>query len=103
MRFFTNYVTYNKNGNVQRKRTKKTKCVPGTEVVYKTKENSWILKYKCVNCGIMKHSFLSNEKQGGSLDVHNLIGKLPRPKGGFTLPGHKYIGLYNLPYGIRSL
>ena len=29
------------------------------------------------------------------LDIHKLIGKLPKPKGGFTLPGHKYTGPYN--------
>ena len=32
---------------------------------------------------------------GGSLDIHKAIGKLPKPKGGFTLPGHKYTGPYN--------
>ena len=47
----------------------------------------------CANCGILKHSFV---KQGGLLDVHKLIGKLPKPKGGFTLPSYKYIGPYNL-------
>ena len=26
---------------------------------------------------------------------YKLIGKLPKPKGGFTLPGHKYTGPYN--------
>ena len=29
------------------------------------------------------------------MDLHALIGKLPRPKGGFTLPNHKYTGPYN--------
>ena len=29
------------------------------------------------------------------IDIHNLIGKLPRPKGGWTLPKHKYTGPYN--------
>ena len=29
------------------------------------------------------------------MDIHKLIGKLPRPKKGFTLPGHKYTGPYN--------
>ena len=32
---------------------------------------------------------------GGAVDIHKLIGKLPKPKGGFTLPGHKYTGPYN--------
>ena len=29
------------------------------------------------------------------MDIHKLIGKLPAPKKGFTLPGHKYTGPYN--------
>ena len=32
---------------------------------------------------------------GNGIDIHELIGKLPRPKKGFTLPGHKYTGPYN--------
>jgi len=35
------------------------------------------------------------ELDGGSLDIHKAIGKLPKPKGGWTLPGHKYTGPYN--------
>ena len=29
------------------------------------------------------------------MDIHKQIGKLPRPKKGFTLPQHKYTGPYN--------
>ena len=29
------------------------------------------------------------------MDIHKVIGKLPRPKSGFVLPGHKYTGPYN--------
>ena len=29
------------------------------------------------------------------MDIHAVIGKLPRPKRGFTLPNHKYTGPYN--------
>ena len=29
------------------------------------------------------------------MDIHALIGKLPRPDKGFVLPGHKYTGPYN--------
>ena len=29
------------------------------------------------------------------VDIHKQIGKLPIPKGGWTLPGHKYTGPYN--------
>ena len=32
---------------------------------------------------------------GGSIDIHKAIGKLPKPKSGWTLPGHKYTGPYN--------
>ena len=32
---------------------------------------------------------------GGAVDIHKQIGKLPLPKGGLTLPGHKYTGPYN--------
>ena len=34
-------------------------------------------------------------KKGGSFDIHKAIGKLPKPKKGWTLPGHKYTGPYN--------
>ena len=29
------------------------------------------------------------------MDIHKMIGKLPRPKRGFVLPYHKYTGPYN--------
>ena len=29
------------------------------------------------------------------VDIHKAIGKLPKPKSGFTLPGHNYTGPYN--------
>jgi len=32
---------------------------------------------------------------GKGVDIHKAIGKLPKPKGGWTLPGHKYRGPYN--------
>ena len=35
-----------------------------------------------------------NDLDGGSLDIHKAIGRLP-PKSGWTLPGHKYTGPYN--------
>ena len=44
-----------------------------------------------------KKNYKTNRKvlYGGALDIHKAIGKLPRPAGGWTLPGHKYIGPYN--------
>ena len=35
------------------------------------------------------------QKKGKGVDIHKAIGKLPKPKGGFTLPGHNYTGPYN--------
>ena len=32
---------------------------------------------------------------GSGFDIYKLIGKLPRPKKGFTLPGYNYAGPYN--------
>ena len=42
-------------------------------------------------------NYKTNRKDldGGSVDIHKMIGKLPRPAGGWTLPGHKYTGPYN--------
>ena len=36
-----------------------------------------------------------NPPAGGAIDIHKQIGNLPKPKGGWTLPGHKYTGPYN--------
>ena len=38
---------------------------------------------------------ISDEKLGSGVDIHKAIGKLPKPKSGWTLPGHKYTGPYN--------
>ena len=32
---------------------------------------------------------------GGGLDIHKAIGKVPRPKAGFTPGKYKYMGQYN--------
>ena len=34
-------------------------------------------------------------QRGRGVDIHKAIGKLPKPKGGWTLPGHNYTGPYN--------
>ena len=34
-------------------------------------------------------------QKGKGVDIHKAIGKLPKPRSGFTLPGHKYTGPYN--------
>ena len=38
---------------------------------------------------------VSKKISGGALDIHKAIGKLPKPKKGWTLPGHNYTGPYN--------
>jgi len=69
-----------------------------TIITYKTKaENETTRtarKAKCSQCGKTKTTFIKNV-EGGLIDIHALIGKLPKPKGGWTLPGHKYTGPYN--------
>ena len=44
-----------------------------------------------------KKKYKTNRKDldGGGIDIHKQIGKLPKPKAGWTLPGHKYTGPYN--------
>ena len=34
-------------------------------------------------------------QKGKGVDIHKAIGKLPKPKSGWTLPGHNYTGPYN--------
>ena len=59
-----------------------------------------MIRGNCAKCGSKKCQFIggverAHSKSGGKLDIHNIIGKLPRPKAGFTLPNHKYTGPYN--------
>ena len=44
-----------------------------------------------------KKNYKTNRKDldGGAIDIHKQIGKLPRPTGGWILPGHRYTGPYN--------
>ena len=42
-----------------------------------------------------KYKTNRKDLDGGALDIHKAIGRLPKPKGGWTLPGHKYTGPYN--------
>lgn len=32
---------------------------------------------------------------GSGIDIHSVIGKLPKPKRGWTLPGHNFTRPYN--------
>ena len=36
-----------------------------------------------------------NILKGNGFDIHSLIGKLPRPKKGWVLPGYRYCGPFN--------
>ena len=38
---------------------------------------------------------VSKKISGGGVDIHKMIGKAPKPKKGWTLPGHNYTGPYN--------
>ena len=100
-----------------------TPNVPGSETFATTKNNRRMLKVKCASCGITKTRFISGvrglprggghnmriyagnrvddptnplyERGGRGFDLHKAIGKLPKPKKGWTLPGHNYTGPYN--------
>ena len=42
-----------------------------------------------------KNKFTTNNHTAGSIDIHKLIGKLPRPNSGFIPAKYKYLGPYN--------
>ena len=44
-----------------------------------------------------KKNYKTNRKDldGGALDIHKAIGKLPKPKARWNLPWHRYTGPYN--------
>ena len=42
-----------------------------------------------------KYKINSKDLDGGTIDIHQAIGKLPKQKAGRTLPGHRYAGPYN--------
>ena len=97
-----------------------TPNVSGSETFATAKNGRRLLKVKCASCGITKTRFISNKTQSGGdydmriyagnrvddptnplyqrgagFDIHKAIGKLPKPKKGWTLPGHNYTGPYN--------
>ena len=59
-----------------------------------SKNKRIMLKGICVVCGCKKSTFVKSI-EGGKVDIHSLIGKLPKPKKGWTLPNHKYTGPWN--------
>ena len=68
----------------------------GSEKITRSKNGKLMIKSICAECGAKKSQFTkSKENQGGGIDIHKLIGKLPRPKSGFTPSKYKYMGPYN--------
>ena len=59
-----------------------------------TKNNKSIVKGNCGLCGTQKNCF-TKSKAGGKLDIHSLIGKLPKPKAGWTPTNYRYMGPFN--------
>ena len=101
-----------------------TPNVSGSETYATAKNGRRLLKVKCASCGITKTRFISGgtpqpqrgagydmriyagnrvddptnplyERGGRGFDLHKAIGRLPKPKKGWTLPGHNYTGPYN--------
>lgn len=71
---------------------KKTDSTNITRIV--SKNNRPMLQGICTVCGNKKSAFVKST-EGGKVDIHSLIGKLPKPKRGWTLPNHKYTGPWN--------
>ena len=58
-----------------------------------TKNNRLAIRGNCKICNTQKYMFVKNE--GGNIDIHKLIDKIPRPKSGWTPGNYKYLGPYN--------
>ena len=88
------------------KQKKFTNSLAGTEKIIRSKNGKLIMQSICSECGAKKSQFIKPQRggsslkkalnaDGGSFDIHKLIGKLPRPKSGFTPGNYKYMGPYN--------
>ena len=80
------------------KQRKKTDSVPGSERREIVKNGRLMLKSTCAECSSTKAMFITRGAaplKGGLIDIHKAIGKLPKPEGGWTLPGHRYTVPYN--------
>ena len=44
---------------------------------------------------IKKYKTDRKDLDGGAIDIHKMIGKIPKPKGGWTPSDYKYLGPYN--------
>ena len=58
-----------------------------------TKNNRSAIRGDCKLCNTEKYMFIKNE--GSGFDIHKLIGKIPRPKKGWTPGNYKYLEPYN--------
>ena len=58
------------------------------------KNNRSVVKGECQICGTSKNCF-TKSKAGGELDINSFIGKLPKPKAGWTPNNYKYTGPFN--------
>ena len=76
------------------KQKKFTNSLNGSEKTIRSKNGKLMLKSICEECRAKKSQFIK-QPVGGSFDIHKLIGKLPRPKSGFTPGNYKYMGPYN--------
>ena len=69
----------------------KTKTNNSEKII--TKNNRPAIRGNCVNCNTQKYMFVKSS--GTGLDIHKFIGKIPRPKSGWTPGYYKYLGPYN--------
>ena len=88
------------------KQKKFTNSLAGSEKITRSKNGKLMIKSICAECRAKKSQFIKPQKggssqrllmprAGGGIDIHKLIGKLPKPKSGFTPGNYKYMGPYN--------
>ena len=58
------------------------------------KRGRQMMKGKCSLCESRKIKYVNNS-EGGNVDVHKVISKLPTLKSGWVLPGYRYLGPMN--------
>ena len=58
----------------------------------KTKNNRTAIRGNCKICNTLKYMFVKN---AGAIDIHKIIGKIPRPSSGWTVQNYNYLGPYN--------
>ena len=75
------------------------KCKKQTSNVnekYETSKNGKLmLTSLCSICGSRKSKVVKAELDGGAVDIHSLIGKIPHPKAGWTPSKYKVMGPFN--------